>query len=61
MLANEKMASELLPKNLMYIIKNKYQSQKDFAEKMEIAPATLVKILKSGQIPGIYPDYSGAL
>ena len=57
MLANEKMASELLPKNLMYIIKNKYQSQKDFAEKMEIAPATLVKILKSGQIPGIYPFF----
>ena len=57
MLANEKMASEFLPKNLMYIIKNKYQSQKDFAEKMEIAPATLVKILKSGQIPGIYPFF----
>ena len=57
MLTNEKMASEFLPKNLMYIIKNKYRSQKDFAEKMEIAPATLVKILKSGQIPGIYPFF----
>lgn len=53
MLANEKMASELLQKNLLYIIKNEYRSQKDFAEKMEIAPPTLVKILKSGQIPGI--------
>lgn len=44
MLANEKMASELLQKNLMYIIKNKYPSQKAFAERMEIAQATLVKI-----------------
>lgn len=57
MLANEKMASELLPKNLMYIIKNKYPSQKAFAERMEIAQATLVKILKSGQIPGISPFF----
>ena len=57
MLANEKMASELLQKNLLYIIKNEYRSQKDFAEKMEIAPPTLVKILKSGQIPGIYPFF----
>lgn len=57
MLANEKMASELLQKNLMYIIKNKYPSQKAFAERMEIAQATLVKILKSGQIPGIYPFF----
>ena len=43
MLANEKMASELLQKNLLYIIKNEYRSQKDFAEKMEIAQPTLVK------------------
>ena len=57
MLANEKVASELLSKNLMYIIKNEYASQKAFAEKMEIAQATLVKILKSGQIPGIYPFF----
>lgn len=30
---------------------------KAFAEKMEIAQATLVKILKSGQIPSIYPFF----
>lgn len=41
----------------MYIIKNKYLSQKAFAEKMEIAQATLVKILKSRQIPGISPFF----
>lgn len=57
MLANEKMASEFLPKNVTHIIKNDFQSQKDFAEKMGIAPATLVKILKYGQIPGIYPFF----
>lgn len=57
MLTNEKAASELLSKNLTYIIKNEYPSQKAFAEKMEIAQATLVKILKSGQIPSIYPFF----
>ena len=57
MLANEKMASEFLPKNLMHIIKKQYSSQKAFAEKMEIAQATLVKIIKSGQIPSIYPFF----
>ena len=51
MLANEKMASELLPKNLMYIIKNKYPSQKAFAEQIGIAPSYYYKLEEGNRRP----------
>ena len=60
MLANEKMASELLQKNLLYIIKNEYRSQKDFAEKMEI-PKHVIDMGNVIKIPDSVSDMSAAL
>lgn len=59
MLMSEEKARKYLVKNIRYIMfKTGIERQKDFAEKMGIVPAALVKILKEEQTPTIYPFFS---
>ena len=56
---NEMEGRENLVKNIKYVMfRLDIKTQQEFADKMEIAPATLVKILNKKQTPTLYPFFS---
>ena len=56
---NEMDGRNNLSKNIKYVMFRKgIKTQQEFADKMGIAPATLVKILNKSQMPTLYPFFS---